>query len=120
MKNDSNKIHQGTEIKAIKGKLKVPNDPIIPFIEGDGIGPDIWKASKRVFENAVKKAYGDKRALCWLEVFAGEKAYNKTGKWLPQETLDKFKKYFVGLKGPLTTPVGKGVRSLNVALRQKT
>jgi isocitrate dehydrogenase len=101
-----------------KTGLSVPNDPVIPFIEGDGTGPDIWRASVRVFDAAVKIAYGGKRQIHWQEVLAGEKAFNKTGNWLPDETLDAFKKYLVGIKGPLTTPIGGGIRSLNVALRQ--
>ncbi len=100
------------------GQLNVPNHPIIPFIEGDGTGPDIWAASKRVLDAAVEKAYGGERKIEWKEVLAGEKAYNATGNWLPDETLDAFKEYLVGIKGPLTTPVGGGIRSLNVALRQ--
>ena len=98
--------------------LVVPTDPIIPFIEGDGIGPDIWAASVRVFDAAVKGAYGDERAVAWTEVLAGEKAFNETGSWLPDETVDAFRQQLVGIKGPLTTPVGGGIRSLNVALRQ--
>ena len=98
--------------------LNVPNDPIIPFIEGDGIGPDIWAASVRVFDAAVEKAYGDSRRIAWQEVLAGEKAFNATGSWLPDETVEAFRTYLVGIKGPLTTPVGGGIRSLNVALRQ--
>jgi isocitrate dehydrogenase len=98
--------------------LNVPDNPIIPFIEGDGTGPDIWKASVRVMDAAVEKAYNSKRKISWKEVLAGEKAYNKTGNWLPDETLDAFREYLVGIKGPLTTPVGGGIRSLNVALRQ--
>jgi isocitrate dehydrogenase len=98
--------------------LVVPADPIIPFIEGDGIGPDIWAASVRVFDAAVKGAYGDDRAVAWKEVLAGEKAFNDTGSWLPDETVDAFRDHLVGIKGPLTTPVGGGIRSLNVALRQ--
>jgi len=99
--------------------LTVPDHPIIPYIEGDGIGPDIWHSAVRVFDAAVNKAYGDKRQVEWKEVFAGEKAQQKTGEWLPESTLDAFKQYLVGIKGPLTTPVGGGYRSLNVALRQK-
>jgi isocitrate dehydrogenase len=99
-------------------RLQVPNQPIIPFIEGDGTGPDIWRASQRVFDAAVDKAYGGQRKILWQEVLAGEKAFNQTGKWLPDETLDAFRKLLVGIKGPLTTPVGGGIRSLNVALRQ--
>ncbi len=98
--------------------LQVPDDPIIPFIEGDGTGPDIWAASVRVLEASVAKAYGGDRVIAWMEVLAGEKAYNKTGSWLPDETVDAFRQYLVGIKGPLTTPVGGGIRSLNVALRQ--
>jgi isocitrate dehydrogenase len=96
----------------------VPDDPIIPFIEGDGIGPDIWAASIRVFDAAVKGAYGGERAVAWKEVLAGEKAFTETGSWLPDETVDAFRDRLVGIKGPLTTPVGGGIRSLNVALRQ--
>ncbi len=101
------------------GKLNVPNNPIIPFIEGDGTGPDIWAASVKVLNVAVEKAYGGAKKIEWKEVFAGEKAFNKTGEWLPNETLDVIKEYLVAIKGPLTTPVGGGIRSLNVALRQK-
>src|SRR5919107_2691641 len=101
------------------GKLNVPDKPTIPFIEGDGTGPDIWHASQLVFDAAVEKAYGGKRQLVWKEVLAGEKAYKQTGNWLPNETLDAFREYLVGIKGPLTTPVGGGIRSLNVALRQE-
>ncbi|GAA4040818.1 NADP-dependent isocitrate dehydrogenase [Hymenobacter glaciei] len=101
------------------GKLTVPDKPTIPFIEGDGIGPDIWRASKLVFDAAVEKAYGGKKQLMWKEVLAGEKAYKATTNWLPTETLDAFRDYLVGIKGPLTTPVGGGIRSLNVALRQE-
>ena len=100
------------------GVLAVPDRPILPFIEGDGTGPDIWAASVRVFDAAVAKAYGGKRQISWMEVLAGEKAYKQTGEWLPEGTLDAFRSYFVGIKGPLTTPIGGGIRSLNVALRQ--
>ncbi|MEM8550708.1 MAG: NADP-dependent isocitrate dehydrogenase [Verrucomicrobiota bacterium] len=100
------------------GKLNVPDQPVIPFIEGDGTGPDIWNASVRVFDAAVEKAYGGTRKIAWQEVMAGEKSFNATGEWLPQATLDSFSEYLVGIKGPLTTPVGGGIRSLNVALRQ--
>ena len=106
-----------TSITAGPDGLVVPNDPIIPFIEGDGIGPDIWAAAVRVFDAAVKKAYGDGRAVAWREVLAGEKAHNQVGSWLPQETIDAFSSQLVGIKGPLTTPIGGGFRSLNVALR---
>ena len=108
------------DIITIKDKnLIVGNNPIIPFIEGDGIGIDIWSTSKKVIDNAVEKAYSGSKKIEWLEVLAGEKAFNQTGEWLPQETLDSFNKYLVGIKGPLTTPVGGGITSLNVALRQK-
>jgi isocitrate dehydrogenase len=100
------------------GKLQVPNNPIIPFIEGDGTGPDIWRASQRVFDAAVEKAYGGERRIEWREVLAGEKAFKATNNWLPDETVEAFRTYLVGIKGPLTTPVGGGIRSLNVALRQ--
>ena len=100
------------------GKLQVPDFPVIPFIIGDGTGPDIWNASVRVFDAAVAKAYNGTRKIMWKEVLAGEKAFSTTGNWLPDETLDAFKEYLVGIKGPLTTPVGGGIRSLNVALRQ--
>ena len=109
----------GTKVTIADGKLNVPNDPVIPFIEGDGIGPDIWAAAERVFDAAVEKAYGGDRKIHWKEVLAGEKAFNQTGEWLPQETLDTIQEYLVAIKGPLTTPVGGGIRSLNVALRQK-
>ncbi|AIZ63195.1 isocitrate dehydrogenase [Hymenobacter sp. DG25B] len=101
------------------GKLNVPDQPTIPFIEGDGTGPDIWAASVKVFDAAVEKAYGGKRKLMWKEVLAGEKAFKQLNNWLPNETLDAFREYLVGIKGPLTTPVGGGIRSLNVALRQE-
>ena len=101
----------------VKG-LQVPNDPIIPFVEGDGTGPDIWRASVKVFDSAVELAYGGTKKIEWLEVLAGEKAFNKTGTWLPQETVDNYRKHLVGIKGPLTTPIGGGIRSLNVTLRQ--
>jgi isocitrate dehydrogenase len=100
------------------GKLQVPDDPVIPFIEGDGTGPDIWRASKSVFDAAVKKSYGGKREIMWHEVLAGEKAKAKVGEWLPQETVDAVRTYKVAIKGPLTTPVGGGIRSLNVTIRQ--
>jgi len=108
----------GSPITMTNQGLSVPNDPIIPFIEGDGTGPDIWAASVRVFDAAVEKAYGGARKVTWHEVLAGEKAFNQTGSWLPDATLDDFRQYLVGIKGPLTTPVGGGIRSLNVALRQ--
>jgi isocitrate dehydrogenase len=108
----------GQTITMQSGKLNVPDQPTIPFIEGDGTGPDIWKSSVRVFDAAVEKAYGGKKKIHWHEVLAGEKAFNKTQNWLPDATLDAFRTYLVGIKGPLTTPVGGGIRSLNVALRQ--
>jgi isocitrate dehydrogenase len=108
----------GGKISIQNGKLNVPDNPILPFIRGDGTGPDIWAASVRVFDAAVQKAYGGKRKISWFEVFAGEAAKNKFDNWLPDDTVEAFKEYLVGIKGPLTTPVGGGIRSLNVALRQ--
>ncbi len=108
----------GEKITIDQGVLNVPDFPVIPFIEGDGTGPDIWAAAVKVFDAAVEKAYNGKRKIIWKEVLAGEKAFNKTGEWLPQETLDTILEYLVAIKGPLTTPVGGGIRSLNVALRQ--
>ena len=108
----------GTAITRKDFRLVVPDDPIIPFIEGDGTGPDIWRASVRVLDAAVKKAYGGKRRLAWLEVYAGEKSFKEFNTWLPDDTIEAFREYYVGIKGPLTTPVGGGIRSLNVALRQ--
>ena len=113
-----NTVINGEKIRLSNGSLDIPNNPIIPFIEGDGIGPDIWKASQMVFDAAVAKAYKGKRSILWKEVLAGEKAYNNTGEWLPDETLDTIREYLIAIKGPLTTPVGGGMRSLNVALRQ--
>ncbi len=98
--------------------LNVPTNPTIPFIEGDGTGPDIWAAAVRVFDSSVEKAYDGERSIEWMEVLAGEKAFNQTGSWLPDETVQAFRDYLVGIKGPLTTPIGGGIRSLNVALRQ--
>src|SRR5580658_883565 len=110
---------QGTPIPMGAGhKLNVPDKPIIPVIEGDGTGRDIWRASVRVLDAAVEKAYGGKKKIAWLEVLAGEKAFTKTNNWLPDETVEAFRKYLVGIKGPLTTPIGGGITSLNVALRQ--
>src|SRR3982751_1052245 len=108
----------GAAITRKNGKLVVPDDPIIPFIEGDGTGRDIWRASVRVFDAAVQKAYGGKRRIAWMEVFAGEKSFKQFNSWLPDDTVEAFREYNVGIKGPLTTPVGGGIRSLNVALRQ--
>ena len=110
---------QGEKITVANGVLNVPNNPIVPYIEGDGIGPDIWAAASRVLDAAVEKAYNGERKITWTEVLAGEKAYNKTGEWLPKETLDVIREYLIAIKGPLTTPVGGGIRSLNVALRQE-
>ncbi|HLT94501.1 MAG TPA: NADP-dependent isocitrate dehydrogenase [Membranihabitans sp.] len=113
------KAMSGQQITIKDKVLNVPDNPVIPFIEGDGIGPDIWAASVRVFDAAVEKAYQGKRKVEWKEVLAGQKAFDQTGEWLPQETLDAIDKYLVAIKGPLTTPVGGGIRSLNVALRQQ-
>ena len=108
----------GAPITMHNGVMQVPDNPIVPFIRGDGTGPDIWAASVRVFDAAVEKCYGTQRKIHWMEVYAGESAFRQFGDWLPQETVDAFSEYLVGIKGPLTTPVGKGIRSLNVALRQ--
>lgn len=112
-------VSNGERIKVDNGVLNVPNQPIIPYIEGDGTGPDIWAAASRVLEAAVEKAYNGKKQIVWKEVLAGEKAYNQTGEWLPAETLDVIREYIIAIKGPLTTPIGGGIRSLNVALRQE-
>src|SRR5262249_49734950 len=114
----SNPAPAGERITLSGGALSVPDHPIIPFIEGDGTGRDIWRASQAVFDAAVAKAYGGKRRVAWTEVLAGEKAFKQTKNWLPDETIEAFRNYLVGIKGPLTTPVGGGIRSLNVALRQ--
>ena len=111
-------VPAGGKISIAAGKLQVPDRPIIPFIEGDGTGPDIWRASVRVLDAAVEKAYGGKRKIAWMEVLAGEKSFNKLNTWLPDETVAAFREFLVGIKGPLTTPIGGGIRSLNVALRQ--
>src|SRR5713226_4324921 len=108
----------GGKISIVNGKLNVPHNPILPFIRGDGTGPDIWAASQRVFDAAVQKAYAGRRKVSWFEVFAGEVAFKKFNRWLPDDTVEAFKEYLVGIKGPLTTPIGGGIRSLNVALRQ--
>src|SRR5687768_13114646 len=108
----------GTAITRSNGRTIVPDDPIIPFIEGDGTGPDIWRASVRVFDAAVAKAYGGHRRIVWMEVYAGEKSFKQFNSWLPDDTIEAFREYYVGIKGPLTTPIGGGIRSLNVALRQ--
>src|SRR2546426_7124992 len=107
-----------TAISRANGRLVVPDDPIIPFIEGDGTGPDIWRASVRVLDAAVNRAYKGKRKIAWMEVYAGEKSFKKFNNWLPDDTVEAFREYYIGIKGPLTTPVGGGIRSLNVALRQ--
>jgi isocitrate dehydrogenase len=109
---------EGEAIAFDKGVLSVPNHPVIPFVEGDGTGPDIWRASVRVFDAAIRKAYGSERQVSWMKVFAGEEAHEKFGEWLPNETLEAFKEFRVSIKGPLSTPVGGGIRSLNVTLRQ--
>src|SRR5512142_870982 len=108
----------GEPITLKQGKLEGPDHPILPFIEGDGTGPDIWRASVRVFDAAVAKAYGGKRKIAWMEVLAGQKSFDKLQTWLPDDTVAAFKEFLVGIKGPLTTPIGGGIRSLNVALRQ--
>src|SRR5512135_3188451 len=113
------KVPTGGEQISIKdGKLQVPNEPILPYVEGDGTGRDIWRASVRVFDAAVQKAYGGKRQIQWMEVYAGEKAFKQFNSWLPDETTEAFREFIVGIKGPLTTPIGGGIRSLNVALRK--
>jgi isocitrate dehydrogenase len=109
----------GGKITIAQGKLIVPDQPVIPFIRGDGTGPDIWAASQRVFDAAIQKAYGGKRKVSWFEVFAGERAFKQFNTWLPEATVEAFREYLVGIKGPLTTPVGGGIRSLNVELRQQ-
>jgi isocitrate dehydrogenase len=113
------KVPQGGEkISLLNGIINVPDQPIIPFVEGDSTGRDIWRASVRVFDSAVHKAYGGVRKMHWMEVYAGEKAFSNFGSWLPEETVQAFQEYLVGIKGPLTTPIGGGIRSLNVALRK--
>ena len=109
---------EGQAITYVDGGFVIPDTPVIPYIEGDGTGRDIWKASQRVFDAAVEKVFGGKRRIVWYEVFAGEKAFRQFGEWLPQGTLDAIKEFRIAIKGPLTTPVGGGIRSLNVALRQ--
>jgi isocitrate dehydrogenase len=112
------KVPAGDKISISNGKLQVPDQPILPFIEGDGTGPDIWRASVRVMDAAVQKAYAGKKKIAWMEVYAGEKSFTQFNSWLPDETVDAFREFLVGIKGPLTTPIGGGMRSLNVALRQ--
>src|SRR5690606_9026103 len=109
----------GEKITLTDGTLNVPDHPILPYIEGDGIGPDIWRAAQHVFDGAVEKAYGGARKVVWFEVYAGQKAHDQFGEWLPDDTLEAIQEYLVAIKGPLTTPVGGGIRSLNVALRQQ-
>lgn len=109
----------GEKIVVENGNLNVPDTPVIPFIEGDGTGPDIWAAASRVIEAAVEKAYDGKKSIEWKEVYAGQKSYDNSGEWLPDETLNQINEYKIAIKGPLTTPIGGGIRSLNVALRQK-
>jgi isocitrate dehydrogenase len=113
------KAPQGEKVSIQNGVLKVPDNPVLPFIEGDGTGPDIWRASVRIFDAAVAKAYQGKKKISWFEVFAGQTAFDKFQNWLPEDTIEAFKEFLVGIKGPLTTPVGGGISSLNVALRQK-
>src|SRR5262249_29938420 len=112
------KVPAGDAIRIASGKLEVPDRPILPFIEGDGTGPDIWRASQAVFDAAVAKAYGGKKKIAWMEGFAGEAAFNKFSNWLPDDTVEAFREFLVGIKGPLAKPGGGGIRSLNVALRQ--
>src|SRR6202451_881248 len=118
MANQTAQAPSGGKITIHEGKIQCPDNPIIPFIRGDGTGPDIWAASERVFDAAVEKAYKGTRKIAWFEVFAGETAFKKFNSWLPDDTVEAFKEFLVGIKGPLTTPVGGGIRSLNVALRQ--
>src|SRR5262249_61768119 len=110
-------VPAGEKVSISGGKLQVPDRPILPFIEGDGTGPDIWRAAVRVLEAAVAKAYGGKRKIAWMEVYAGEKAFKKFNTWLPDETVEAFREFLVGIKGPLTTPIGGGIRSAKVAAR---
>ncbi len=119
MSSASGSPSAGDKITVPAGTLRVPDQPVIPYVEGDGTGRDIWRASQRVFDAAVQRAYGGRRRIVWKEVLAGEKAFNQSGEWMPAATLDAFRQYLVGIKGPLTTPVGGGIRSLNVALRQE-
>src|SRR5213596_831326 len=115
----SSSVPSAEKITISGGALRVPDRPVIPYVEGDGTGRDIWRDAQRVFDAAVQKAYGGRRRIAWKEVLAGEKAFNQTKEWMPVATLDAFRQYLVGIKGPLTTPVGGGIRSLNVALRQE-
>ena len=119
MNYSTTEVPEGSKIVMVDGALNVPNNPLIPFVEGDGIGPDIWRSSCRILDSAVALAYGDQRKISWMEVFAGQKAYDRFDEWLPEDTVRAFREFLVGIKGPLTTPVGGGIRSLNVALRQQ-
>ncbi len=119
MNYSTTEVPTGNKIVMLDGELIVPSNPIVPFVEGDGIGPDIWRASRRTLDSAVSIAYGDQRKISWMEVFAGQKAFDRFDVWLPEDTVHAFREFLVGIKGPLTTPVGGGIRSLNVALRQK-
>ncbi len=119
MNYSTTEVPEGSKIEMVDGALHVPSNPIVPFVEGDGIGPDIWRASRRILDSAVSFAYGDQRKISWMEVFAGQKAFDKFDEWLPEDTVHAFREFLVGIKGPLTTPVGGGIRSLNVALRQQ-
>ena len=118
MRYSTTVVPDGDPITIAGGELLVTDNPVLPFIEGDGTGPDIWRASQRILDAAVARAYGGKRKIAWMEVFAGQKAFDRFGDWLPDETVKVFREFLVGIKGPLTTPVGGGIRSLNVALRQ--
>ncbi|MDP6770210.1 MAG: NADP-dependent isocitrate dehydrogenase [Anaerolineales bacterium] len=119
MNYSTTEVPAGNKIVMLDGELIVPSNPIVPFVEGDGIGPDIWRASRRILDSAVTIAYGDQRKISWMEVFAGQKAFDRFDVWLPEDTVHAFREFLVGIKGPLTTPVGGGIRSLNVALRQQ-
>ena len=119
MNYSTTEVPTGNKIVMLDGELNVPSNPIVPFVEGDGIGPDIWRASRRILDSAVTIAYGDQRKISWMEVFAGQKAFDRFDVWLPEDTVHAFREFLVGIKGPLTTPVGGGIRSLNVALRQQ-
>ncbi|MGD9320317.1 MAG: isocitrate/isopropylmalate family dehydrogenase, partial [Desulfobacteraceae bacterium] len=116
---ETHTMTSGEKITFVDGRLVTPDRPMIPYIKGDGIGPDIWRAAVRVFDRAVELSWPGKRQIIWKEVLAGQKAHDQTAEWLPQDTIEAFKEYRVGIKGPLTTPVGEGIRSLNVALRQR-
>ena len=119
MTYSTTRIPEGEKIEINDGQLRVPDQPILPFIEGDGTGPDIWRAAQNIIDAAVAKAYGAQRKIAWMEVHAGQKSFDKFGEWLPDDTVRAFTEFLVGIKGPLTTPIGGGIRSLNVALRQR-